>query len=61
MMAEQGSENTQEQGTRSTLDDYANMCADLCEAVLAGEMNWDQVADCLFGPEPEITYTRWSA
>lgn len=62
VMAEQTNTNTQEQsGVHVPLDDYSNLCADLCEQVLAGEMDWEQMAERLFGPEPEITYTRWSA
>lgn len=41
-----------------TPDQFSNYCADLCEAVLSGEMNWDQAADLLFGPEPSNTYTQ---
>ena len=44
-----------------SVEDYADYCADLAEHVEAGEMNWDQAANLLFGEEPAVTYTRWCA
>jgi hypothetical protein len=44
--------------------EFANYCADLWERVQDEndtEMNIEEAANMLFGPEPEITYTRWSA
>ena len=49
-----------ELGTLS-VEEYADYCADLAEHVESGEMNWEQAADLLFGVEPVVTYTRWSA
>lgn len=46
---------------KSSLDEFTDQCAVLCERVLAGEITWEQAADELFGPEPEVTYVHWSA
>lgn len=40
---------------------YTDICAYLCERLEAGEINLEQFADELFGPDPQITYTHWSA
>jgi len=64
MNKEQGSDTAMVPVSERALDfdEYSNLCADLCERVLAGNgFTWDDAADVLFGPEPEVTYTRWSA
>lgn len=44
-----------------TTDQFTDYCADLWEEVEAGNMTIEQAAERMFGPEPEITYTRWTA
>lgn len=42
-------------------DQYTNYCADLWEQVEAGNISEDEAATLLLGPEPEYTFTRWTA
>lgn len=44
-----------------SVEAYSDYCADLAEHVEAGEIDWDDAANLMFGIEPTITYTRWSA
>lgn len=63
-MDEQGSNTAMrpiaDLGTLS-MEQFSDYCADLWERVEAGDLSIDQASDLMFGPEPTITYTRWSA
>lgn len=36
-------------------EEYSDICADYAESVQAGSMTWEQVADAMFGPDPNVS------